>query len=114
MRQFVEMMCNGEFLNKDPNEDYFDLLAENAQSWDTTETFDRSRASTNPSGGGKYQLKEDDDLSARVASLTRKLEAMELRKVNGINTMPKIDEVCRICETMEHSTNQCPIIPGFN
>ena len=32
--QFVEMMCNGEFLNKDPNEafDCFDLLAENAQS----------------------------------------------------------------------------------
>ena len=32
MRQFVEMMCNGEFLNKDPNEafNYFDLLAENA------------------------------------------------------------------------------------
>ena len=114
MRQFVEMMCNGEFLNKDPNEDYFDLLAENAQSWDTTDTFDRSKASTNPSRGGKYQLKEDDDLSARVASLTRKLEAMELRKVNGINTTPKIDEVCRICETMEHSTNQCPIIPGFN
>jgi hypothetical protein len=35
MRQFVEMMCNGEFLNKDPNEawEYFDHLAENAQSW---------------------------------------------------------------------------------
>ena len=29
-----EMMCNGEFMNKDPDEafDYFDLLAENAQS----------------------------------------------------------------------------------
>jgi hypothetical protein len=34
MRQFVEMMCNDEFLNKDPNEawKYFDHLAENAQS----------------------------------------------------------------------------------
>ena len=40
MGQFVEMICNGEFLNKDPIEtfDYFDLLAENAQSWDTTFT----------------------------------------------------------------------------
>ena len=49
MCQFVEMMCNGEFLNKDHDEafDYFDLLAENAQSWDTTDTSDRSRASTN-------------------------------------------------------------------
>ena len=72
-------------MNKDPDEafDYFDLLAENAQSWDTIDTLDRSRASTNPSGGGKYQLREDDDLSVRVASLTRKLEAMELREGNG-------------------------------
>ena len=97
MRQFVEMMYNGEFLNKDPDEtfDYFDLLAENTQSWDTTYASDRSRASTNHSrgGGGTYKLTEDDDLSARVASLTRKLKAMELRKVNRINTMPKIDEV---------------------
>lgn len=73
MRQFVEMMCNGEFMNKDPDEafDYFDLLAENAQSWDTTDTLDRSKPSTNPSGGGKYHLREDDDLSARVAILAR-------------------------------------------
>ncbi|XP_075655080.1 uncharacterized protein LOC142625280 [Castanea sativa] len=109
------MMCNGEFLNKDPDEafDYFDLLAKNAQSWDTTDTPDRSRASMNPFGGGKYQLRKDDDLNARVASLTNKLEAMELRKVNGINTVPKIDEVCRVCETVEHITNECPTIPTF-
>ena len=48
-----------------------------------------------------------------MASLTRKLEAMELRKVNGINTVHKIDEVCRICETMEHPTNEFPTIPVF-
>ena len=104
MRQFVEIMCNGEFLNKDPDKafDYFDLLAKNAQSWVVIDTSDRSRASTNPSRGGKYQFREDDDLSAKVASITRKLEAMELRKVNGVNIVSKIDEVCRICETMEH------------
>ena len=40
------------FFNKDPNEafDYFDLLVEIAQSWDTIDILDRSRASTNPSG----------------------------------------------------------------
>ena len=27
--------------------------------------------------------------------------------------MSKIDEVCRICETMEHPTNECPTIPAF-
>ena len=115
MRQFVEMMCNEEFLNKDHDEafDYSGLLAENARSWDTTDTLDRSKASTYPSRGGKYQLREDDEISARVASLTRKLEAMELRKVNGFNTVPKIDKVFRICETMEHPTNEFPTILAF-
>nr|XP_023922705.1 uncharacterized protein LOC112034145 [Quercus suber] len=42
-----------------------------------------------------------------------KLEAMELRKVNGVNTVPKIDKVCRICGTMEHPTNECPTILAF-
>ena len=38
MRQFVEMMCNGEFMNKEADEawDYLEELAENAQSWDTS------------------------------------------------------------------------------
>ena len=38
---------------------------------------------------------------------------MELRKIKGINIVPKIDEVRRICETMEHPTNECPTIPTF-
>ena len=38
---------------------------------------------------------------------------MESSKVNGVNTVPKIDEDCRICETMEHPTNDCPTIPAF-
>ena len=66
-----------------------------------------------PLGVVSTNLREDNDLCARVASLTRKLEAMELRKVNGINTMPKIDEVCKICETIEHHTNECSTILAF-
>ena len=38
---------------------------------------------------------------------------MELRKVNGVNTVPKMDEVCIICETTEHPTNECPTISAF-
>jgi hypothetical protein len=38
----VELMCNGTFEDKDPNEamEYLDLLAENAQNWDTTGTYE--------------------------------------------------------------------------
>ena len=45
MRQFVEMMCNGEFMSKSPDDawHYFDLLAENAQVWETTNTIERAK-----------------------------------------------------------------------
>jgi hypothetical protein len=38
----VELMCNETFEDKDPNEamEYLDLLAENAQNWDTTSAYE--------------------------------------------------------------------------
>jgi hypothetical protein len=88
MRQFVEMMCNGEFMNKAPDEawDYFDLLAENAQDWDTTEKIDKAKPEPS-SRGGLYHIKADEDMSARIATLTRKVEALELSKV-GVTRIP--------------------------
>ena len=40
--QMVELMCNRTFEDKDPNEamEYLDLLAENAQNWDTTGSYE--------------------------------------------------------------------------
>jgi polyhydroxyalkanoate synthesis regulator phasin len=75
---FIEMMCNDEFLNKDPNEawEYVDHLAENAQSWDTTapKSSSETKLSTITSSGGLYHLREGDDLYARISSLARKVE----------------------------------------
>ena len=38
----VELMCNETFEDKDTNEamEYLDLLAENAQNWDTIDTYE--------------------------------------------------------------------------
>jgi hypothetical protein len=84
-RQMVELMCNGTFEDKDLDEamEYLDLLAENAQNWDTTGTY-KALGKTQPhtSSGGMYNLREDHDLHAKFASLARKVEALELRK-NG-------------------------------
>ncbi|XP_038989072.1 uncharacterized protein LOC120112931 [Phoenix dactylifera] len=71
--QFVEMMCNGEFMSKEPNEawDYFDLLAENAQAWDTTDKNEKSKIAPNAKGG-IYLIKDDNDVNVKIANLTRK------------------------------------------
>jgi len=74
-RQMVELMCNGTFEDKDPNEamEYLDLLAENAQNWDTTGTYEApSKTQPRTSSGGMYNLREDHDLQVKFASLARK------------------------------------------
>ena len=113
-KQFVETMCNGEFLDKEPEEafDYLDHLAENSQSWHIVNPSEGSIRSNLANNKGKYHLSQEDDLSARMASLTRKVEAMELRKVQEVKPV-KTEEICNICEILGHSTVECPNISLF-
>ena len=79
-RQVVEMMCNGEFKDKSPEDalDYLDHIADNAQHWDTIGSYESlSKPQSPPSGGGMHNLREDYDLQAKFASLARKIEALE-------------------------------------
>jgi hypothetical protein len=58
-----------------------------------------------------YNLREDHDLQAKFASLARKVEALELKKSSQLKSVQEI--ICQICETNEHSTNDCPTLPSF-
>jgi hypothetical protein len=107
-------MCNGTFEDKDPNEamEYLDLLAENAQNWDTTGTYEApSKMQSHTSSGGMYNPRKDHDLQAKFASLARNVEALELKKSGQLKSVQDI--VCQICETNEYSTNDCPSLPSF-
>ncbi|XP_057483886.1 uncharacterized protein LOC130770422 [Actinidia eriantha] len=115
-RQFIDMMCNGDFLNKDPDEalDCFEQLADRYQSWDLSNSVDRSREAiaTSSLGPGKYSLTEHDDLQLKIAQLTRKLESLDVKKVNEVRTQPIVEELCVICDTNGHSTSACPTLPA--
>ncbi|KAL9350735.1 hypothetical protein Peur_057990 [Populus x canadensis] len=92
--------------------EYLDLLAENAQNWDTTGTYEApSKTQPHTSSGGMYNLREDHDLQAKFASLAKKVEALELKKSGQLKSVQDI--VCQICETNEHSTHDCPPLPSF-
>ena len=106
-------MCNGEFLDKEPDEalEYLDHLVENSQSWHSVNSSEGSiRSNLANSNKEKSYLSQEDDLNARIASLTRKVEGMELKKVNKIKYVQE-EKVCSNCELIEHSTNECPNIP---
>ncbi|CAL8118173.1 unnamed protein product [Prunus armeniaca] len=68
-RQFVKSMCNGNFMQKDPDDalEFLDEIAEKAHQWTVpspvspVETTDRSRIATSSTNKGIYQLKEEDD-----------------------------------------------------
>ena len=107
-------MCNGTFTDEDPNEamEYLDLVAENAQNWDTTNTYE-APGKTQPHTyiGGMYNLREDHDLQAKFASLARTVEALEFKKSGHLKSIQDI--VCQICETNEQATNDYPTLPSF-
>ena len=113
-RQVVEMMCNGEFRDKNPEDalDYLDQLAENAQHWDTVGTFElTNKQQSSPSSGGIHNLKEDHDLQAKFASLVRKVEALEHKKNDQVKSVQKI--ACNICNSNDHFTQECPTLPAL-
>ena len=114
MRQFVEMMCNGEFMNKETEEawDYFDMLAENTQSWDTSKPTSSKQPQAKEKGE-IYVLDEQDDLSSKVAKLTRKVEEMELKKVDTTQQKGTVETICGICASNVHQTPNCPTIYAF-
>ena len=71
-------------------------------------------------GGGIHHLRENDDLQEKIANLTRKLEAIELKKVNEVTVVPQVPSVpmgaeveqpCIIYDDPTHSTINCPNLP---
>ena len=41
-----------------------------------------------PTRGGIHHVRDNDDLQAKIANLTRKLEAIELKKVKEVTIIP--------------------------
>jgi len=52
-----------------------------------------------------------ENFQAKFASLARKVEALELKKIGQLKSVQDI--MCKICETNEHSTNNCPTLPSL-
>ena len=72
---------------------FFDTIAENARTWETNTSIDTAKVHNTPIGGGIHHLRENDDLQAKIANLARKLEAIELKKVNEVTCVPQVPSV---------------------
>ena len=115
-------MCVENFYEKSARQavQFFDTIAENARTWENNTSLDTAKVHSTPTGGGIHHVRENDDLQAKIANLNRKLEAIELKKVNEVTIVPKVpsvpmgsevDESCIICDDPTHSTINYPNLP---
>ncbi|XP_022851015.1 uncharacterized protein LOC111372832 [Olea europaea var. sylvestris] len=113
-RQFVEMMCNGDFLQKDPDEaiEYLDDLAEKAHTWtgpSPTDSTNRSRPPRNPTSTGIYQLRKEDSLKAKVEALTKEFETLRAKGSKPAQTVSRVESLgpCFVCGGVDHLAQEC-------
>ena len=91
MKKLLETMCvcvggwgggGGDFLSKNPDEamDFLNYVAETSKAWDepNPRETDKHRPLVNQ-GGGIYSLAGDVELKAKLSTLTRRMEELEMR-----------------------------------
>ncbi|RVW53765.1 hypothetical protein CK203_112887 [Vitis vinifera] len=118
MKQLLETMCGGDFMSKNPEEamDFLSYVAEVSRGWDEPNAREVGRMKSQPNAkGGMYVLNEDMDMKAKVAAMARRLEELEMKKVQkvqAISETPLQAMPCSICQSYEHLVEECPTIPA--
>ena len=116
MKQLLETMCGGDFLNKHPDEamDFLNYVAETSKGWDepNPREMEKMRPLANPRSG-MYALSEE--MEARISTLARKVEELEskrLHEVQAVTENPAQTNPCTNFQSPIHPAEQCPMAPS--
>ena len=74
-------------MSKNPEEamDFLSYISEVSRGWDEPNSKDVERMKSQPNAkGGMYVLSEDMDMKAKFATMARRLEELELKKVQEV------------------------------
>ena len=115
MKQLLETMCGGDFLSKNHDEamDFLNYVAKTSKGWDepNPKEVDRHRPPVNKRGG-IYSLSKDVEMEAKLSSLTRRLEELEIRNQHEVRVVTEAsmsDQPCFNCQSTSHQGEHCPI-----
>ena len=91
--------------------DFLNYVAETSKAWDepNPREAERSRPS-NHQRGGIYALSEDTEMKAKLTTLTRRLEELEMRsqhEMQAVNELPASHPSCFDCQTNSHPGEHC-------
>ena len=103
-------------MNKNPNEvfQFLDYVAEVSRSWEEPIVKEppRDRTVNRVRASGVYALLEGLDVQAKIATIIRRLDNLEAKKVQKVHIAnEEIMQPCLICKSMEHDTHSCPTLP---
>ena len=108
MKQLLETMSGGDFLSKNPEEalDFLSYVVEASKGWDEPNPREMERMRPQPcTRGGMYSIPEDMDMKAKVSTLARRLEELEMRnqhEVQAVTEIPMPKKPCFICQSTKH------------
>ncbi|KAL6332432.1 hypothetical protein AAG906_007988 [Vitis piasezkii] len=94
MKQILETMCGGDFMSKNPEEamDFLSYVSEVSRGWDEPNSREKGKFPSQPTQnpkGGMYVLSEDMDMKAKVATIARRLEELELKKMHEVQAISR-------------------------
>ena len=108
MKQLLETMCGGDFLSKHSKEamDFLNYVAKTFKAWDepNLREAERVRPAANQRGG-MYSLPEDIEMKAKLSTLVRRLEELEMRnqhEVRAVAEAPIHIQPCFIYQSTNH------------
>ena len=90
-------------------------MAETSKAWDepNPREAERVRLAANQRGG-MYSLSEDMEMKAKLSTLAKRLEELEMRnqhEVRAAAKAPVSNQPCFICQSTEHQGEHCPTVP---
>ena len=95
---------------------FLSYVAEISRGWDEPSARDMGRMKSRPNTKGEmYILNEEIDMKAKIASMARRLEELEMKKfhkAHAISQIPLQTMPCAICLSYKHLVDECPTIPA--
>ena len=115
MKQLLETMCGGDFLSKNPDKamDFLNYVAETSKGWDepNLREVERMKKTVNQRGG-IYSLGEEVELKAKLSTLARRMEELEMRnqhEVRAVTEASMPNQPCFNCQSTDHCREHYPI-----
>ena len=101
--------------NSEEAMNFLNYVTEVSRGWDEPNAQEVGKMKSQPNAKvGMYILNEDIDMKAKVAAMVRRLEELEMRKIQEAHTIfekPVQVIPCSICLSYEHLVKECLTIP---